>query len=520
MKRLLALVALFVALLAVPLAMREPAADAGRGGDPVIVVTAATEPMRVELGAAFARWHESRFGRPARVIWSTPGGVVEIRRALVAAWESRLRQGLPVGGDADVLLGGGSFEFESLRRPVRVVVNGEERASTVLEPVPLPESLIRACYASDEIGGQRLFDPEGWWYGVALSTFGIVWNQPCLDRLGVPAPTEWADLADARLAGWVCMVNPAQSGSILTAFESIVQRVGWRRGMAILRRAAANARAFAPSGTRGPIEVAAGDAAIAVAIDFYARSQAQALVDAAGDDDGPAAAERVRFVAPRGQSVVDADPVGLLRHAPHRQTATRFIEFLLSPDAQRLWQFHAGQPGGPRRFELRRMPVMASLYAQEADRFVDRVDPFADASPPTHAEAGMRAFLPVLFSAMAMDAPGELRDAWRRIVAHPAFPRERGGLVTAEDVEDAELRSWLERFDAWPDLETPEGPRSVGDAKALASLEQGWLRGGWAGRGWWGAQERPGDAVRRRFAEFFRGNYRWILARDSARVNP
>ena len=513
MRRLAFLSLLFAALLAVPLAMREPRMPGAAGADEVIVVTASTEQIREELGEAFAQWHAARFGNAARVIWSTPGGAVEIRRALVSAWESRLRQGLPVGGDADVLLGGGSFEFQMLRRPVRVEVDGQVRESPVLEPVRLPEAVLHACYGIETIAGERLFDPQGWWYGVALSTFGIVWNQQAIERLGVPAPTRWEALADARLQGWVCMVNPAQSGSILTAFESVVQRVGWRRGLAILRRAAANARAFAPSGTRGPIDVAAGDAAMGVAIDFYARSQAQAIVAAARPGDA-AAEGRVRFVAPRGESAIDADPVGMLRNPPHRVTAERFIEFMLTQDAQRLWALPVGQPDGPRHFALRRLPVMASLYASDGDRFVDRVDPFADAAPPTHRQPGMRAFLPMLFNAMAMDAPEDLRAAWRCIVAHPGYPRDHGGLVMAEDVQDPQLRAWLERFDAWPELETPSGARSVGSAEALAELEQGWLRGGWADRGWWRPQERPADAARHRFAEFFQGNYRWILAQS------
>jgi ABC-type glycerol-3-phosphate transport system substrate-binding protein len=516
MRRLAFLGLVFAALLAVPLAIRQPRIEGSSGADQVIVVTASTEQIREELGQAFGAWHADRFGRGARVVWSTPGGAVEIRRALVSAWESRLRQGLPVGGDADVLLGGGSFEFQMLRRPVHVEVNGEVREATVLEPVQLPEALVRSCYGIETIAGERLFDPQGWWYGVALSTFGIVWNQPLLDRLGVPAPTAWEALADARLQGWVCMVNPAQSGSILTAFESVVQRVGWRRGLAILRRAAANARTFAPSGTRGPIDVASGDAAMGVAIDFYARSQAQAIA-AAADPRDAVAAERVRFVAPRGESAIDADPVGMLRNPPHRATAERFIEFMLTEHAQRLWALPAGQPGGPRHHALRRLPVMASLYAREGDRFLDRVDPFADAAPPSHRHPGMRAFLPMLFNAMAMDAPEDLRGAWRRIVAHPAYPRDRGGLVMAEDVQDPQLRSWLERFDAWPELETPAGPRSVGSAEALAELEQGWLRGGWADRGWWRPQERGSDAARHRFAEFFRGHYRWILAQSRSK---
>lgn len=520
MRRLLVPLAMFVALLAVPWAMRgAPPATAGEAAE-VIVITASTEQIRTELAAGFDRWHRVRHGRPARVLWSTPGGAVEIRRALLSAWESRLRQGLPVGGDADVLLGGGSFEFDALRRPVRVTVDGQTREATVLEPVHLPASVLEGCYGQARLAGQPLYDPDGWWYGVALSTFGIVWNQRALDELGVPAPTRWADLADARLRGRVCMVNPSQSGSILTAFESVVQRVGWRRGMAILRRAAANARAFAPSGTRGPIDVASGEAAMGVAIDFYARSQAQALVDAADAPGKAAVADRVRFVAPRGESAVDADPVAMLRNPPHRETAAAFVEFLLSPEAQRLWQFRAGSSGGPERFELRRMPVMASLYAHESDRFTDRIDPFADASSPAHREPGMRAFLPILFNAMAMDAADDLRAAWRCIVAHPAFPRDRSAPVTAAEIDDPELRSWLERFDAWPELATPEGPRSVGDAEALGELERGWLRGQWADRGWWGSQERPADAVRTRFAEFFRANYRWIVAQAKARSTP
>jgi len=499
-----------LALIALPFLVRGGASHraAVESGPEVIVITPSTEQIRDELGEAFALWHERRFGTRARVIWSAPGGAVEIRRLLTSAWEARLRQGLPVGGDADVLLGGGSYEFETLKRPVEVRVGGQTRTASVLEPVVLPADVLAACYPQPDLAGQRLYDADGWWYGVALSTFGIVWNAPVLDRLGVPPPTRWADVSDARLLGWFTMVDLSQSGSVLAAFDNIVQRVGWRRGIAILRRAAANARTFAPSGTRGPLDVASGDAAMAVAIDFYARVEAQ-VVAAAGHGD------RVRFTVPANESAMDPDPVAMLRNPPHPEMARRFITFCLTPDAQRLWQFAVGSVGGPRWWALHRMPIMRALYEQEADRFVDPVNPFRDASAPSHRAAGSRAVLLALFGAMAMESQEALRAAWRVIVSHPAYPRERGGLVMAADVQDAALQAMLERFDALPMVPSPQGTLNVGDPASLESIERGWIRGGWSGEALWNPQDRPAEALRALWLPFFEDNYDAIVNRST-----
>lgn len=510
MRRLTPYALALLALIALPFLVRGGASHraAVESGPEVIVITPSTEQIRDELGEAFALWHERRFGTRARVIWSAPGGAVEIRRLLTSAWEARLRQGLPVGGDADVLLGGGSYEFETLKRPVEVRVGGQTRTASVLEPVVLPADVLAACYPQPDLAGQRLYDADGWWYGVALSTFGIVWNAPVLDRLGVPPPTRWADVSDARLLGWFTMVDLSQSGSVLAAFDNIVQRVGWRRGIAILRRAAANARTFAPSGTRGPLDVASGDAAMAVAIDFYARVEAQ-VVAAAGHGD------RVRFTVPANESAMDPDPVAMLRNPPHPEMARRFITFCLTPDAQRLWQFAVGSVGGPRWWALHRMPIMRALYEQEADRFVDPVNPFRDASAPSHRAAGSRAVLLALFGAMAMESQEALRAAWRVIVSHPAYPRERGGLVMAADVQDAALQAMLERFDALPMVPSPQGTLNVGDPASLESIERGWIRGGWSGEALWNPQDRPAEALRALWLPFFEDNYDAIVNRST-----
>jgi len=542
MSRLWLYALVFVGLLAAPMIVKpssiENLVPATGAVNQVIIMTPHNEQIRFEFARAFTKWHADNYGSPAHVIWSTPGGMVEIRRALTSAWESRLRQGLPVGGDADLLFGGGSYEFDSLKKEVVVEVDGQRRASSILQPLLLGKELIEDCYGAPtqkilantaavgdvtgdqnavvEIAGQKLYDAKGYWYGVALATFGIVWNQQVIERLGVPPPKLWVDLADPRLRGWLTVVNPSQSGSVLTAFESIVQRVGWRQGMAILRRIAANARTFAPSGPRGPIDVAAGDSAMAVSIDFYGRFQAQAIAETAAKYGEKSDQDRVQFVTPVGQSAVDPDPIAVLRNPPNPQTAERFVQFCLSVHAQRLWQLPVGAVGGPHRFQLRRMPVMPALYASEGKNFIDAVNPFTDASMPAYPDPNMRPFIPLLFRSMAMDCEVELRQAWNCIASHPAFPKSATGLVSADDVQDAQLKSWLQRFDAWPEVETPEGQRSLGGVENLRAINQGWLKGGWKNLGFWQPEQKPVELLRATFVPFFQGHYRWIIEQSQS----
>ncbi|MCE9619044.1 MAG: extracellular solute-binding protein [Planctomycetes bacterium] len=514
MTRLVLLAAAFVGLLATPLLLRPSGSNApasARATREVVIVTPNNEQIRYEFARAFRTWHEKNYGEPADVLWSTPGGAVEIRRMLTAAWESRLRQGLEVGGDADLIFGGGSYEFDTLKKPVSVTVGGETKTATILEPVELPAALVQGCYEMTDIAGQKLYDPKGYWYGVALSTFGIVMNLQVLEHLHVEPLKTWSDLADPRLFGWISIVNPSQSGSVLTAFEAITQQTSWLDGLAILRRTAANARGFAASSPRVSIDVAAGDAAAGITIDFNARFQTQTMIEAAVEAGRPGTEPQVIFIAPLGQSSVDPDPVAMLRNPPHRETAIRFMEFCLSKDAQRLWQFRQGTPGGPGQFELRRMPVMRSLYTSEMAQFIDQVDPVAIATAPKVDNSSMRSFIPLLFQTMAMDSHKDLKAAWQAIAAHPAYPKENHGLVRASDVSDPQLKSWLEKFDALPTMATPEGPRPLGDIDNLKMLRDGWLRGEWKDKGLWPEQNAPTDSLRRIFAPYFQENYQWIV---------
>jgi ABC-type glycerol-3-phosphate transport system substrate-binding protein len=271
----------------------------------------------------------------------------------------------------------------------------------------------------------------------------------------------------------------------------------------------ANARSVASSAPKVPLDVSSGDSAAGPCIDFYGRYQAQAIRDA-GDDD------RLGYIDPKGETVIDPDPIALLSNAPHRETAERFIRFALSDEGQALWQFRAKKRAegelGPERFELRRMPIRRDFIARERANFIDDVDPFTLASAVPDQDKNARAFIAPLFSAMCADRRDELDRAWKAIRTHPAYPRDRA-LVTADDVTDPTLKVMLEKFDAMPVVVGPEGKSfDIATREGRAAVRDGYLKGKWKDAGLWPAGASSADELRRLFGRFYSAQYAEIAA--------
>jgi len=515
------LVILLLFVLGAPLALQRsrpsPPPDARR----LIVITPHNEQIRAEFKEAFEAWHLREHGEPAAVVWSVPGGTSEIRRMLQAQFEAAIEEGREPGGAADLVFGGGSYEHSVLQQGVTATgPDGVERTVSISVPPDLDLARVARIYGDPPtVGDVRLFDAAGHWFGTALSGFGILWNRDALalardvPREEVEDPTGWEGLCDPRLRGWVALVNPAQSGSITTAFDAILQRKGWEEGWRILRRAAANARYFSASSLKPPTDVTQGDAAMGVCIDFYGRFQAQAMREA-GDPD------RLGYLDPPGATVIDPDPISMLRNAPDPELAARFIAFTLTDEGQSLWQLPAGETGvaagglGPRRFELRRLPIVRSTYERFGDRMIDRVVPFAVASPVEAPNRAIRSLIAPIFAAMAMDNHEDLVAAWTAITSHPAYP-DTPGIVTAEDVDDPALRAMLAAFDSMPAIPVPGGEALPLDTdEHVAAIRTGWLREGFADAGLWHPDESPDGALRRLASRAFRDRYRDIVRRS------
>jgi iron(III) transport system substrate-binding protein len=526
--RVLIFLALAV-ILGIPFAMR-PATkgDRAAGVPTLVIVTPHVQQIRRELGAGFARWHEGHFGAAAQIDWRTPGGTSEIVKQLEAQYQAAMKGGryelswpgedhskaptvvmAPGTIGFDLMLGGGSYDHGRVRQGVRVriAIDGERRDITVpmSEPAGFGQARLDEWYGPNKIGAQQLYDPEQYWLGTALSSFGIVYSRDVLQKLGLPEPRSFADLTDARYLGWIALADPRQSGSITTAFEAILNNYGWEKGWRALREMTGNARYFTNSSTKPPIDISAGEAAAGLAIDFYGRSQGQSILLPGESPEQ----SRVAYVDPAGEVYIDADPVSILRGGPHPELARRFVEYMLTEEAQALWQFPArarggagfppamaGQrpaPPGPEQYELRRMPVRRVMYEKYLPYFIDRVDPFelvADVAP-----RGWRAAIGLMMGAFAIDIADEQRAAWaalNRARADTAFPRER--LVEMERL-----------FYAWP-VTAVKGQELEFTPENFKAVREAWR------------DPREQGRLKVEYTRFFRGNYRRIVELSRAGV--
>jgi iron(III) transport system substrate-binding protein len=369
----------------------------------------------------------------------------------------------------DLFFGGGEYDHR----------NAFERGLTV---APWPEN--RPPLGSFEQDGIEVIPKhlsgETWrsatLFGVAVSTFGICYNKDRLRELNVPPPTRWEDLANPKLMRQVGAADPTKSGSIAKAYEMIIQQKiqqavlaagfseddigrfedafvwsksnpwevpvgvplnyqhavesGWLHGLRLIERIGANARYFTDSATKVPIDVSKGDAAMGLAIDFYGRFQAEY-------SRAPGGSERMVFITPKGGSSVSSDPVSLLRGAPHKAIALHFLQYVLSDDGQKLWNYRPGEAGGPLKYALRRLPIRRTFYPSEnkwlndqfethrpylTDNLADpSINPYETGKKFTYRQRWTGRHFNIqrnLIKAMCLDAGEELKAAWEAIQQH------------------------------------------------------------------------------------------------------
>ncbi len=484
----------------------------------LIIVTPHVPQIRDEFGAGFSAWHQREYGQPVTIDWRSPGGTSEIRAQLEAIFKETVKNGMASGNFSleadgmlpegtvpfDVMFGGGSYDHTLVKQGVSIPITqitGQTTTNITLkvpmsQPADFTQAELDTLFGENAIGPQELYDPEQYWIGTALSSFGIVYNRDVFRKLGLDDPHAFADLTVPQLWGWVALADPRQSGSITTTFDSILGNEGWTHGWRTLRGMCGNTRYFTNSSTKPPIDVSQGEAAAGLAIDFYGRGQAQVIAESGGGD-------RVGYTDPAGAVYVDADPVSIINGCPDYELASRFVRYCLTDEAQALWQFPAGdagnppgpdgQPMGPRWHELRRMPVKRSMYTRYFDSFVDRVDPFEIVSDVQNP--GWRTGVQVMMGCFGIDIADDCRRAYRalnRAVASGRF----------SDEELAELDGLYYAF-----------PETLIDGEPVPFTEATFrtVRNEW---------KKPGRQAELEieYAEFFRNNYRQIERRVRERL--
>jgi len=373
----------------------------------LIIITPNNEPIRREFESAFSAYHQQKFGKPVEINYLIFGGASDMRRTLDARRETLFAR---TGSyDIDLAWGGGDTLFDTILKPH-------------LEGLPLDPQFIKDVFPQPTLAGLRLYEASNppLWFGTALSSFGIGYNVDVVKYLRVGPPRTWTDLQDPRYRGWLLLADPTRSSTARTMFMVIVERAmadalaqghsadqGWAKGMGAIRQICSNSRSFSDSANLLPTQVGNGEVAAAMTIDFYARSQIQFI----GED-------RMGYVEPANATVINPDPIAMIKGAPHHELAQRFVEFVLSEQGQRLFNVKAGLPGGPRLSNLRRLPVRQSVY-KDMTGFTDPVNPFEQTTSFNTSRSRTATFgiIGELVQASCMDVLEDLRETRAEILA-------------------------------------------------------------------------------------------------------
>ncbi|MEM9418565.1 MAG: extracellular solute-binding protein [Planctomycetota bacterium] len=465
------IVALMLLVVGVPFLLRPNDAsgklsESDGPAERLIIYTPHNEQIRFEMANAFNAWRTDQGLSPVKFDWRASGGTTDLRKTILAQFEAKAKKNQEDSGiGADLFFGGGEYDHNKLAKGITVTRGDAEEQILVVVPAELTQSLLEEVFPQPLIGGERLYHPDRLWIGTALSSFGIVYNRDLLVMLDLDEPTTWADLTDPAYQNWVALADPGHSGSIGATFNTLLKRTGWTEGWAVMRRVFANARYFASAASKVPVDVSSGEAAAGMCIDFYGRTQAGAVAAAgwSGDTQGQGTS-RVGYADPvvdgKSMTATTADPVSLLRGAPHRETAEQFIAWLLTKESQRLWQAKLDTEGGPIRYELRRQPIRSDLYtADEKTAWADpQIDPYPTAVPIMPGMPDFFSAVSPVSQAMAIDVHQDLIAAWRAILRTPDDHPDKAEMLRLFDEMPAQLT--LE----WPDDELKNNwQAAVGD---------------------------------------------------------
>jgi iron(III) transport system substrate-binding protein len=173
-------------------------------------------------------------------------------------------------------------------------------------------------------------DPAGDWYGFSYRARVIVYNKAMVERSDVAT---YAALADPKNKGKVC----TRSGSHpynLSLIGSEIANLGPAKAEAWARGVVANMARAPKGGDTDQIKaVAAGECAIALSNTYY---YARIMRSTQPADREIVAKTAVVFPDQSGNGThVNISGAGVLKNAPHKENAIKFLEYLASNDAQR-----------------------------------------------------------------------------------------------------------------------------------------------------------------------------------------
>lgn len=168
-------------------------------------------------------------------------------------------------------------------------------------------------------------DAEGKWYGIYKGILGFMVNTDELDRLGLEAPADWADLLKPEYKGLIWLSNYNTAGTAKLVINTMIQKYGHDEGIQYLVDLDKNIEVYTKSGSGPSKNVGTGECVIGIG--FLHDGITQIVDNQYGN---------IALVIPSSGTSFEVGATAMFKGAKHPNAAKLWIEYALSPECVEL----------------------------------------------------------------------------------------------------------------------------------------------------------------------------------------
>ena len=221
-------------------------------------------------------------------------------------------------------------------------------------------------------------DADGQWYGIYKGILGFMVNQDELDRMGIEAPQDWADLLDPKYKDLIWLSNYNTAGTAKLVVNTMVQKFGHDEGIKYLVDLDKNIQVYTKSGSGPSKNVGTGECVIGIGFLHDGITQIE--------DNGYG---NISLIIPSSGTSFEIGATAIFKGCKHPNAAKLWIEYALSPDCVEL----AAQNGSYQFLVIdnAEQPAVAAEFGLDPDNVMEYDFEDAKENTTTYVEDVMNA---------------------------------------------------------------------------------------------------------------------------------
>ena len=166
---------------------------------------------------------------------------------------------------------------------------------------------------------------DGYWFGIYKGILGFMVNQEELDRMGLEAPQDWADLLKPEYKGLIWLSNYNTAGTAKLVINTMIQKYGHDEGIQYLVDLDKNIEVYTKSGSGPSKNVGTGECVIGIG--FLHDGITQIL------DNGY---DNIALIIPSTGTSFEIGATAMFKGAAQPNAAKLWLEYALSPECVEL----------------------------------------------------------------------------------------------------------------------------------------------------------------------------------------